>query len=237
MPNTDSTTQIDFKKIYSSGFVLIFLAVLVATFADQALNKQIEMVIKSPSGLSNMIWVWGLGSLGSSMFFPLLISMLCSYTLSNAFTSKRQMLSQKFELSLIETFRAWGKTFLWCFVFILPGLIKYTYYLMAPFVVLFSKKYARGEVDALEYSEILSKKFWWRLNLWLTLFYLLIPLILSSTLDEYKLFQFHPVSAIFAVLLETVLVFAFHFLILKLFIKYLNEAESDSEEVIHGVTV
>ncbi len=137
-------------------------------------------------------------------------------------------MTEKFELSLIETLRAWGKTFLWCFLFILPGLIKFTYYLMAPFVVLFSKRYAAGEVDALDYSEELSKKFWWRLNLWLTLFYLVIPLALSLVLDEYRLFQIHPLSAVASVLFESVLVFVFHFLILKLFIRYLDEAETTS---------
>ena len=70
------------------------------------------------------------------------------------------MMGEKFELAFVETLRAWGKTFLWCFLFIIPGLIKYTYYLMAPFVVLFSRKYAAGEEDALKYSEQLSKKFW-----------------------------------------------------------------------------
>ena len=222
----NQVAEINFKKILSPSFLLIFLAVLIGTLVDQSLNKQIELVIKSPDGLSNMIWVWGLGSLTSSLFFPLLISMLCSYTLANIFFSKRKLLSEKFELALIETLRAWGKTFLWCFVFIIPGLIKYTYYLMAPFVVLFSKKYERGEVDALVYSEQLSKKFWWRLNLWLTVFYFIIPLVLSSGLDEYKLFSAHPITAALGVLLETVLVFAFHYLILKLFITYLNEVEN-----------
>lgn len=208
------------------NFLLIFLAVLLAALADQSLNRKIEQVIKSPDGLSNMIWVWGLASLGSSLFFPLLVSMLCSYTLSNAFASRRGFLKDKFELALIETLRSWGKTFLWCFVFLIPGLVKYTYYLMAPFVVMFSKKYERGEVDALQMSEKISKKFWWRLNIWLTLFYLLIPVALSSSLDEFKVFQYHPLSATACVLLETILVLVFHYLILRLFLRYLNEVEN-----------
>lgn len=217
--------QIQFKRIFSLNFLLTFAAVLIATLTDQSLNRQIEKVIKSPDGLSNMIWVWGIASLISSLFFPLLASMLCSYTLSNGFISVRRMLKDKFELSLIETLRAWGKIFLWCFVFIVPGLMKYTYYLTTTFVVLFSKKYEAGEVDALEYSEKISRKFWWRLTIWMILFYVLIPLTLSASLDEFKIFQYHPVSAFFSVLLETVFLFLFHFLVLKLFISYLNEVE------------
>lgn len=176
-----------------------------------------------------MIWVWGLASLASSLFFPLLISMLCSYALSRAFTSKRKLIKDKFELALIETLRAWGKTFLWCFVFIIPGLIKYTFYFLAPFVVLFSKKYEQGKVDALEQAQKISIKFWWRLNIWLTLFYFLIPIVLSSTLDEFKIFQLHPISATACVLAESILVFLFHFLILRLFLRYLHEIEHEVE--------
>ena len=107
---------------------------------------------------------------------------------------------------------------------------------MAQFVVLFSKRYAAGEVDALKYSELLSKKFWWRLNLWLTVFYLIVPLILSMTMDEYKLFQLHPWTASLSVLLESILVFIFHFLILRLFIKYLDEVEKP-DGVRSGITI
>lgn len=208
--------------------MLIFSAVLAATFADQLLNKQIDSIIRSPQGLSNMIWVWGLLSLNVTLFFPLLITLLCSQTLAVNVHSFRSFFNGKFELGLIETLRAWGKTFLWCFVFIIPGLIKYTYYLMAPYVVFFSERYAEGEVDALEYSALLSKKFWWRLNLWLTVFYFVIPVILSSLLDEYRLFSLHPVSALACVLLETCLVLSFNYFILKLFFKYLNEVEHGS---------
>lgn len=208
--------------------MLIFLAVVVAALTDQSLNRKIEQVIRAKDGLSNMIWVWGLASLASSLFFPLLISMLCSYTLSQAFTSKGVFLKSKFELALIETLRAWGKTFLWCFAFIIPGLLKYTFYLMAPFVVMFSKKYEHGEVDALEMSEKLSKKFWWRLNLWLTIFYLLIPVTLSTLLDDLRIFQYHPYTATASAFFETILIFVFHYLILKLFIRYLNEVENGS---------
>jgi len=218
--------QIEFKRIFSLNFLLIFLAVLVAALIDQSLNRKIELVIKSPEGLSNMIWIWGIASLASSLFFPLLISMLCSYTLSMAFTSKRTLMKDKFELALIETLRSWGKTFLWCFVFIIPGLIKYTYYLMAPFVVMFSKEYEQGNVDALELSEKISKKFWWRLNIWLTLFYFFVPLALSSGLDEFRTFQLHPATATLSALFETILVFVFHFLVLRLFLRYLHEVEN-----------
>ena len=231
MPNT---IKVEFNQRLQVGFLLIFSAVFVATIVDQSLNRQIDSIIRSSQGLSNMIFVWGAASLLSTLFFPLLISLLCSQTLANQNSAFWVMFNEKFELGLIETLRAWGKIFLWSFVFIIPGVVKYTYYLMSPFVVFFSKKYAAGEVDALEYSTQLSKKFFWRLNFWLFLFYLMIPIATSTLLDEYKLFSLHPVSAIACVALESFLILAFHFFILKLFFKYLNEFEN---EVNHGVIV
>lgn len=220
--------KIEFKRIFSLNFLLTFLAAIASAMVDQALNRKIEAVIRSPDGLSNMIWVWGAASLASSLFFPLLISMLCSYTLSMAFNSKRVLFKDKFELALIETLRAWGKTFLWCFAFIVPGLIKYVFYFLAPFVVLFSKKYENGEVDALEMAEKISKRFFWRLNIWLTLFCFLLPISLSAVLDEFRVFLYHPVSATVCVFVESILIFVFHYLILRLFLRYLNEVENGS---------
>ncbi len=208
---------------------------MVATITDQSINKQIEAAIQSTSGLSNMIFLWGALSLLSSLFFPLITSFLCCHTLAAFKTDRTQFISSKFELGLIETLRAWGQTFIWCFAFIIPGLLKYTYYLMTPFVVIFSKNYEAGLTDALEMSEKISKLFWWKLNFWLTVFYMVIPLVLSSLLDEKRLFRFHPVSATLCVLMETGIVFLFHYVILKPFITLLNEVENNEVPNVSNV--
>ena len=205
--------------------MLVFSALMLSTWIDQLLNKHIEAVIQAPSGLSNMIWFWGALSLATSLFFPLLLSLLCCHSLTTLQVGAHQFLKNKFELGFIETLRAWGKTFAWCFVFIIPGLIQYTYYLLAPFVVMFSKKYAAGEVDALEHSKKIAKAFWWQLNLWLTVFYMVIPLAVSALLDERRVFTTHPVTATLCVVMETVLLYAFHFLILKSFLECMSKIE------------
>lgn len=220
------TVKLEFKRHFITGFLLVFSALLFFTWIDQLLNKQIEAVIQAPMGLSNMIWFWGALSFATSLFFPLLLSLLCCHSLTTLQIGAPQFLKNKFELGLIETLRAWGKTFAWCFVFIIPGLIKYTYYLLAPFVVMFSEKYAAGEVDALEHSKTISKAFWWQLNLWLAVFYMVIPLATSAVLDENKVFAQHPITAVLCVLMETVLLYAFHFLILKSFLECLQKIES-----------
>lgn len=221
-----ATVKINFKNVYGSGFLLVFSALLAAALVDQSLNKQIEGVIQSRDGLSNMIFLWGGLSLVSSLLFPMIISFLCCHTLAGIPLGRREFIKSKFELGLLEMLRAWGKTFLWTFAFVLPGFVAYTYYFLTPFVVIFSRDYADGKVDALKYSAKLTSLFFWRLNLWLTVFYMGAPILLSTLLDEKRVFRLSPFTATLSVLLETLLVFIFHYLILKLFIHYLNKVEA-----------
>ncbi len=162
----------------------------------------------------------------SALFFPLLISVLCAYVLIITNQKINDFFAENLELSLIETLRAWGKTFLWSFVFLLPGVIKYVHYILTPFVVMFSRKYKNGEVDALEYSTVISKHFRGMLNLWLAVFFVVVPIFMYAIFDEYRVFSTHPVAATILVFVEAVILLLFHYLILKLFIKYLNEVEN-----------
>ena len=195
---------------------------------DQFLTKQVEVLISSKDGLSNMIWVWGGLSVLSAIMFPLLISMFCAYFLISSTKSLNEFVEENFELSFIETLRAWGKTFLWSFVFFLPGVIKYINYILTPFVVMFSRKYKRGEVDALEYSTLISKKFFWSIKMWLGLFYVIVPVLFYALFDEYRVFSTHPVAATLVAGLETLVEIIFHFIILNLFIKFLNANEVEN---------
>lgn len=219
--------KFDFKSLISPIVLLIFSALFLTTFIDQFLQKQIELIISSKDGLSNIVWFWGFCSLINTLFFPLLITILCSYFIvSNKNENKlSQFFKNNLELCLIETLRAWGKAFLWGFLLIIPGLVKFADYILTPFVVLFSEKYKKGEVDALEYSRLIAKKFWWRIQLWLSVFYLIIPAIIYFIFDEFQVFESHPVTATLLVFAKTFIELVFHFTILKLFIKYLNSIE------------
>ncbi len=188
------------------------------------------MLISSKDGLTGMIWVWGGLSVLSAILFPVIVSIFCAYLLVSTNTKMKEFLAENFELSLIETLRAWGKTFLWSFVFILPGVIKYINYILTPFVVLFSKRYKRGEVDALEYSTAISKHFFWKIKLWLGLFFVIVPLLFYLLFDEYRVFKTHPITATGLVFLAAVVQLLFHFVILKLFIKFLNDVEKNEVE-------
>lgn len=217
--------KFDLKILFSPYFLLIFSAVFFTTLTDQYLQNKLELLISSKDGLTNMIWLWGGLSVLNSLFFPLLISLLCIFALVFSDKNLSQYFGENLELSLLESIRAWGKTFLWSFVFLLPGVWKYINYFLAPFVVVFSKKYKNGEVDALEYSTYISKNFWWSLKLWLGVFYVLVPIIMYVLFDSYRLFSTSPVSATALVLARSFVELLFHFIILKIFIKFINENE------------
>ena len=218
--------KFDLKSILNPYFLLIFSALLFSTLTDQFLQKKVELIVSSKAGLTSMIWVWGSLSILSAIFFPLLVSLLCAFILVPTNREIDEFLAENLELSIIETLRAWGKTFLWSFLFIMPGFVKYINYILTPYVVMFSRKYKNGEVDALEYSTKISKRFWWSLNLWLSLFYMVIPIILYFLFNEYRVFSTHPISATAIVFVETIIQILFNLIILKLFIKYLNEVEN-----------
>lgn len=223
------TLNIRLKDVSVYLFALIFLAMLLFNFSDQTLTKLIEADLRSPMGASSSIWLWGVLSLASSLLFPLTISLLCSYALAKRFLSTSglsNLFIEKFELAVVETLRAWGKSFLWTFVFIIPGLIKFTYYFLSPYVVLFSQKYQQGEVDALDYSTQVTKTIWWRLNGYLFLFYFILPFATSLFFDEYKSFLLHPLTATFFCLIESGIAILFHYFILKLFLNSLKHFES-----------
>lgn len=220
--------ELNLKSVLNPYFLLVFSALLFSTLTDQFLQKRIELIIGSRDGLTAMVWVWGGLSVLSAIIFPLLISLLCAFVLVSTTDKARTIgtfLGENIELSLIETLRAWGKIFLWSFVFFFPGIVKYINYILTPFVVLFSRKYKNGEVDALEYSAKISKFFWWRIKLWLGVFYVLVPIVMYALFDEYSVFATHPFSATMVVFFETLIQMVFHAVILKLFIKFLNEVE------------
>jgi len=221
--------KLNLKTLLNPYVLLIFSALVFSNYTDQFLQKQVEDIISSKDGLSNLIWLWGFLSVLSAILFPLLISLLCAFVLVASPQKLGDFLAKNLELSFLETLRAWGKTFLWSFLFIIPGVIKYIDYILTPFVVMFSQRYKNGEVDALEYSAQISKKFWWNLKIWLGVFYVIIPLALYTLFDEYRVFATHPVSATAVALLESIIELLFHFIILKLFIKFLNASENPSE--------
>ena len=64
--------------------------------------------------------------------------------------------------------------------------------------------------------------------MWLGLFYVRVPVLFYALFDEYRVLSTHPVAATLVVGLETLVEIIFHFIILNLFIKFLNANEVEN---------
>jgi hypothetical protein len=179
------------------AFLPIFLALLAAGNLDQYINTKIEAILRSPFGLSQTIWLYGFASIFSSLLFPLIVAFFASYALSLSIQDEnyaqfkarsfREFFSEHFELSFLETLRSWGKTFLWTFLFIIPGLVKFFLYMPVPFVVFFSKRYQNGEVDALKLSQKIARKYWFWFLIYMLAFMFVLPMSLLCFKADFKI--------------------------------------------------
>lgn len=204
----------------------------LSTLSDQLITTQMERLIGSKNGLSNMIWFWGSVSLVNAILLPMITALISSFMVVD-FDKKPagslEFSAEHFELLTIETLRSWGKSFLWSFVFVLPGVWKFFTYTLTPYVVLFSKKYAAGEVDALEYSEYICKKNWKAVNKWLTVFYLVVPIASYFLFEPFRILAQTPVRATILIFVKTVVELAFHYQMLKILIEFINKNEIEEQ--------
>lgn len=218
--------------LWTPLFLLIFSAMFLSTLGDQIITTKIENLIGSKDGLSNMIWFWGSISLVNAILLPMLTALFSSFMVVQ-FDQKSEgslrFTSEHFELLTIETLRSWGKSFLWSFVFILPGIWKFFTYTLTPYVVLFSKKYAAGEVDALAYSEYICKKNWKAVNKWLTVFYLVVPIASYFLFEPFRVIAITPARATLLIFAKTIVELAFHYQMLKILIEFINKNEIETQ--------
>lgn len=227
-------------KALKVAFLPIFLALLISGSIDQFINTKIEAILRSPHGLSQTIWLYGSLSIFSSFFFPLLITLIASFALARSIQDQNfsqfipksfaDFIGEHFELTFLETLRSWGKTFLWTFLLIIPGIVKFFLYVPTPFVVLFSKRYQNGEVDALKLAQQIAKKCWFWLLVYMTMFTFVLPMTLSLGMDQYRVFRENFISASLLTAIDAVIVIVFHYYILKLILKFIKD--DDAKEAV-----
>jgi len=229
-------TLFNLKKSLGISFLPVTFILFISTNIDQFLNAKIESILRSQDVFPNILWLWIVLSIMSSFLFPLLTTIIASYNISqtikhitlNSYKPRSLIffIDDVFEKSLLESMRAFGLACLWGLLFIIPGLVKYSYYLLTPFVVFFSQKYRLGEVDALEMSKKISQAFWWKLNGLILIFVIIIPAFLSITFDEYTNFKSHFLAATGFVAITALINIVFHYLLLKKFFIYLAKEEN-----------
>ena len=172
---------------------------------DAGLTHLLEGFFRSPDGTPNWVWFVVLFSVFVNLIFPLMIS----YWLLVQFKKSHDWMDE-FQQMIIESLRAWGRILTWSFFLILPGLYKWLTLTFVPYVVLFSKKYHAGEVDALQHSQKLFRKCWWKVIPIVLIFSFLVPLFVTTQFDAYREIWVTPVGALLLGLTE------FGFLILSL---------------------
>lgn len=167
------------------------------------------------------MWFVAIFSVILNLVFPLLILYWILVQL------KARFVWREFEQLLIEFLRSWGKTLNWSFLFILPGIWKWLCYTFVPFVVLFSKKYERGEVDALEQSSSVFRTSWGKTLIFVIVFSIAIPLMITSLFDGYREIWTTPVKTSLLGLGEYVLMILSSLVSLQIFQKASVEVKDE----------
>ncbi|MFN7825615.1 MAG: hypothetical protein ACK5P6_09660 [Pseudobdellovibrionaceae bacterium] len=168
-----------FKDLFLSRLWMIAPIFFVGISLDQLLIFGMQKMLFSTSGTSP--WIWGLAIVNilNNLLYPLL-ALLVLLQKFNPEISFVSLLSQ----SSKEVLRAWGKSFLWAFAFVIPGFIKFLKYSFVPFVVARDPRYQQGLVDALAESEKLAGKHLGKLFGLFFIFSVIIPLLLSQASEE-----------------------------------------------------
>lgn len=168
----------------------------------------------SPQGTSHVVWVFGGLSLVWSVIFPLLSLLLILSVLQPL--PLKQFWFTALPQAAIELMRAWGKSMLWSFLFLVPGILAFIRYLFVPFVVCLDPLYPQGQREALQRSWSLSKGRLGRLLTFFLMSSLVVPALLT-VFDEWKIFILHPVSSVLICLLEMLLNICFSLWLWKIY--------------------
>ncbi len=205
-----------FKKVAISVWPILVASLVV----DQLLTAQFEKTLSSPEGIGAQIWFLGLASILNSLIFPVIIYLLCFHALFNL---KSQNFARQLNQTLIETVRSWGSILLWGLFLLLPGIFRMYELMFVPFVVNLSSAYDNNQADAFKLSTEFARKYIWRLSGILFLFQVVFPLLLTATLDQYRNFLKHPLSATALSSIDLLLTLSSVFILSRIFVRWLKE--------------
>jgi len=206
-----------FIKTHFQKLLLTFCILVFYQFLDQTLTGVLEKLFRSHDGAPP--WVWGIAVL--SVLLNMLAPLVLAFCLLGLLKTTKSL--KDFEQLVIESLRAWGSTFLWTLLLIVPGVVKWIAYFFVPFVVLFSKKYSLGEVDALQHSQKIFFNTWGKLLIVLFFFSVLFPLVSFSVFDGYRKVWETPLFSLMASVFDFTVLSLGLFLSFVLFKKSLKE--------------
>lgn len=221
----------EFVQILKKSGWLALLALIVGSFNDQLLARQLELSLMSEFGLSWQVFVIAFFSLINGLIFPLLALMALLWGISSA-RGRRiglpEFLSSSANQVYIETVRSWGSSLAWGLLLILPGLFRLIQLIFIPFVVIFLKDYQTGQIDALKKSTRYFMKRPWRMMGYVFLFMVLLPLILTAQLDPWRSYLSQPLAAFLCTLIDLVLLVISAQVLFRLFDRIRQEHGDES---------
>lgn len=223
-----SWTQSQILRVLIRRWYLLVPVFFAHTFIDQFITSEVEALLQSTQGVGSMIWFYGAVNLINSLVFPLLaVILVLSATPESPKSNGFKFLMKSWESLTIESMRAWGKIMWRSFLLILPGIWFYWKTLLLPFVVVYSDSYQKGEQDAFEACDQLSKKAMFPLvGLWF-IFEIIIPLLETSIADSWKLLTRTPWMASVLILIQ-IFIFVIYTLQLKKMFFQLSEKKEVS---------
>lgn len=210
-----------FIKTHFQKLLLTFCILVSYQFLDQTLTGVLEKLFRSSDGAP--AWVWGIALL--SVMLNMLAPLVLAFCLLSLLKTRKTF--KDFEQLVIESLRAWGSTFLWTLLLIIPGIMKWLAYFFVPFVVLFSKKYSLGEVDALKHSQKIFFNSWGKLLIVLFIFSVFFPLVSFTVFDGYRKIWETPIFSLMASGFDFVVMSLGLFLSFVIFKKSLKEVNDE----------
>jgi len=138
-------------------YLLIFLAMtIVNLFFTQIMIylQELRMNSKDDIYIPIMLLVALIGFIVQSVIHVAWTFIVCHYYRGK--NSLREFIRHHLEQGLIESLRAFFRSVLWGFLFIIPGFHKFFQYQFVIYIVGLDDHYERGEVDALDESKRLS---------------------------------------------------------------------------------
>jgi len=240
------------KNFFRQSFFLlrqialpVFILTLFSGTAEQLLSLSLENELRNPEGTSPKIWLLVSVSILSSLTWPWLMSLIVLFKMRPVVvensdpTSHPSPTSNSWFLffhhygaqSLIETLRSWGQCLLYSLLLILPGLWKFLEYTFVSWVVCFDPRYEKGEVDALKTSSQFFRQRWFTIVVIMLIFAIVLPLIITSLFEDYRLIWMTPGPALALHFVDT-LIHLIYFQIITLIYFRLLAKEQTRESYI-----
>ncbi|HEY1079190.1 MAG TPA: hypothetical protein VGE46_03800 [Bdellovibrio sp.] len=186
-------------QVFKKVFLPLFALVVLSSNIDQYLNLHIENALRDPMGAQSEVYLFGFISLIFSVIFPVILTCITLYALNTRTgwtASLGDFLGKHLNQVFIETLRSWGKSLLWSLLLILPGIWKYIQYSLVPFVVTSSQQYDEGREDALKKSATIVRRHWVSILFVLVFFHLILPLVVTTLFDAYRLVWKTPLQSL-----------------------------------------